>query len=281
MEHGVVPSYPLRAPSVSPCLRVGPFLSPAFTLVELLVAVAVIAVLAGVMLPVLAGARAKAREAGCASNLRQLALANRMYAADHDGCFAPAAQEFFRRDERRWFGVRGADGRFEPRDGPLVPYLRDGGGLRRCGEFQSSVGFDQGTGGYGYNYLAVGGRVWRLGYVPEAFDQGMSEAELPKPAETAMFADCALDIGVGLAEYGFLAPPPALAARIAGAQVLDPSVHFRHHGRANVVFVDGHARALPRALSTTSSPGYPSADPEARGLGWFAPVAGDTFYDAD
>src|SRR5439155_26189961 len=232
-------------------------------LVELLVVLAVLATLAALLLPVLAGGREKARQAACASNLRQLALANGLYAGDYDGYFAPAAQEFLTRDERRWFGVRGSDGQFEPRDGPLVPYLKDGGALRRCPSFRTTIGFDQGTGGYVYNYLAVGGRVWRLGYVPEAFDRGMSEAELPKPAETAMFADGAIDIGTGLAEYGFMEPPPAVAARIPGASTLDPVIHFRHQERANVVFVDGHVRALPRVLSAATSAVYPGATPAA------------------
>jgi prepilin-type processing-associated H-X9-DG protein len=204
-----------------------------------------------------------------------------MYAEDNDEYFAPAAQGYFTRDDRRWFGVRGADGRFEPRDGPLVPYLRDGGALRRCPSFRTAVGFDQGTGGYVYNYLAVGARVWRLGYVAEAFDQSMSEAELPRPAETAMFADGAIDIGTGLAEYGFMEPPPAVAARIPGASVLDPVIHFRHHERANVVFVDGHVRALPRVRSVESSAVYPGAAPAAHGLGWFGPVQGQTFYEPE
>ena len=242
---------------------------------------AVIAVLAALLFPVLAGARAKGRQSACASNLRQLAVANRLYADDHDGCFAPAAQGFFESDTRRWFGARGPAGHFEPRDGPLVAYLRDGGALRRCPEFPTIGGFDQGTGGYVYNYFAVGGRVWRLGYVPEAFAQGMNEADLSKPAETAMFADGALDIGRGLVEYGFLAAPPAVSSRIWGADLLDPTVHFRHHARANVVFVDGHVRSLPRVLSAETSPAYPAAAPASHGIGWFGPVTGDTFYDAD
>jgi prepilin-type N-terminal cleavage/methylation domain-containing protein len=254
---------------------------PAFTLVELLVVLAVIALLTAIMFPALAAARGKAWQAACASNLRQLALANALYAEDNDGYYAPAAQGLFESDSRRWFGVRGPDGRFEPRDGPLVPYLRDGGALRRCPAFQTVIGFDQGTGGYVYNYLAVGGRVWRMGYTPEAFDQGMREVELPRPAETAMFADGALDLGAGLAEYGFMSPPPALAARIQGAAILDPAIHFRHHDHANVVFADGHVRALPCALSVETSAVYLGARPAAHGLGWFGPVTGDTFYDAD
>src|SRR5437763_15698188 len=118
----------------------------AFTLVELLVVLAIIATLAALLFPALAGARAKGRQASCASNLRQLALANGMYAGDNDGVFAPAAPGFLTGDDRRWFGIRGARGQFEPRDGPLVPYLRDNGALRRCPESPVTAAFDQGTG---------------------------------------------------------------------------------------------------------------------------------------
>jgi prepilin-type N-terminal cleavage/methylation domain-containing protein len=58
-----------------------------FTLVELLVVVAIIALLAGVMFPVFATARATARNNGCVSNLRQLGLAIQCYAHDYDDLF--------------------------------------------------------------------------------------------------------------------------------------------------------------------------------------------------
>lgn len=56
-----------------------------FTLVELLVVVAVIALLVGVLLPALAGARDAGRAVACQSNIRQLALAQAAYAVDFDG----------------------------------------------------------------------------------------------------------------------------------------------------------------------------------------------------
>lgn len=57
----------------------------AFTLVELLVVISVIAVLIGILLPALAGARRAGRSSMCLSNLRQLAMISRQYADENKG----------------------------------------------------------------------------------------------------------------------------------------------------------------------------------------------------
>lgn len=55
-----------------------------FTLIELLVVIAIIAILAAIIFPVFAQARGNARKMACLSNLRQIGMANLMYAQDND-----------------------------------------------------------------------------------------------------------------------------------------------------------------------------------------------------
>ncbi len=81
-----------------------------FTLVELLVVLAILGVLAALLFPVLGGAREGARRAVCANNLRQHGIAWHMYFDDHDDTF-PLYQDA---QSTAFAGTLGA---------PLNPYL--------------------------------------------------------------------------------------------------------------------------------------------------------------
>ncbi|MDD5679758.1 MAG: type II secretion system protein [Candidatus Omnitrophica bacterium] len=59
----------------------------AFTLIELLIVIAIIGVLAALLMPAIGGVRENARRALCANNLRQHGIAWYLYLDDHNECF--------------------------------------------------------------------------------------------------------------------------------------------------------------------------------------------------
>ena len=61
--------------------------SHGFTLIKLLVVIAIIAILAAILFPVFAKARENARKSSCQSDLKQIAMALLQYAQDYDETF--------------------------------------------------------------------------------------------------------------------------------------------------------------------------------------------------
>ncbi|MBU4377021.1 MAG: type II secretion system GspH family protein [Candidatus Omnitrophica bacterium] len=70
----------------------------AFTLIELLVVIVIIGLLIAFLSPVMGAAREGARRAQCANNLRQLGMANYMYADDHNGLIPAVLPNFWSYD---------------------------------------------------------------------------------------------------------------------------------------------------------------------------------------
>ncbi|MBX3746765.1 MAG: type II secretion system protein [Verrucomicrobiae bacterium] len=70
-----------------------PATNPAFTLVELLVTIAIIGILASMLLPALANARERARRTACLNLQRQFVLAAHLYAGDHEDRLPPGGTD--------------------------------------------------------------------------------------------------------------------------------------------------------------------------------------------
>ncbi|RME40525.1 MAG: hypothetical protein D6788_03135 [Planctomycetota bacterium] len=259
-------------------------LRPAFTIVELLVVGGIVALLVGLLLPGLAAARAQTRETVCRSNLRQLLIANDLYATENGGYYVPGAADFLE-NLHRWHGVRDRiDEPFDPARGPLAPYLGPDAQVRQCPSFpvkeitSPTGGFERGSGGYGYNnrYLGVQLSCGADGSCVTTNDRtGAAVRWVARPQRTVMFTDSAFVAG-GLIEYGFAEPrfhPSYPTSRAT------PSIHFRHRGRAEVGWCDGHIDAQTMTF-TWKGPFY-EGDPGRYHIGWFGEHDDNRLFDLD
>ncbi len=247
-----------------------------FTLVELLVSAGLVMLLIGVLLPGLGQAREQARSTFCQSNIRQVAMANGLYAQESGGVYVPGASGFLQ-NLNRWHGDRASvQEPFVSSRGPLVPYLGPEGAIRECPTFKPEKrGFETGNGGYGYNNAYVG--VWttknRHGRVIIVSDQvGTVADRVKRPGDTVMFTDSAFAEDQ-LIEYSFAEPRfhPSFGSRA------DPSIHFRHIRRANVAWCDGHVSRETRSYSWSS--GIYSGDPDRWDIGWFGESDDNGLFD--
>ena len=184
-----------------------------FTLIELLVVIAIIAILAAIIFPVFSRARAKARQAQCASNLKQLTLAFEMYVTDYDEMLPGAPNgsggagmyggwvwyPAFHQPDR---------GYFEVTRGGLFPYTKND---------QIYVCPDDRTGS-GCTYEMNGYLRWG------------SVAMIPKPSETFLLIP---EDDHGTANDGYFDVP-------AG-----DCPNCRHNKGVNASFADGHVKWNP------------------------------------
>jgi prepilin-type processing-associated H-X9-DG protein len=114
---------------------------------------------------------------------------------------------------------------------------------RRLGEVTGA--FESGAGGYGYNMAYIGSMETLIDDPVEAVRTGIRDVRVADPAHTIMFADAAMPQDGYVVEYSFIEPPLFASkayphGQSDGSWAPSPSIHFRHYGRANVCWADGH-----------------------------------------
>ncbi len=216
----------------------------AFTLLELLVVVAIIAAMVALMLPSLAQAKAQARRTACSANLHSLGLATQLYLENNDGYFFRYSQNVVAADAVYpgpgmlwWFGFElngPGGGTYRPLDktkSPLGPYTAGLANAMQCPEFPYGAGyfpkFAQHAASYGIN----------LTLAPANGPTGRRTTYVGRAKEVFVFADgIHFDFNPGFNE-GHYIQYNRLPLTLSGY------VHFRHSGNAQYVLLDGHVES--------------------------------------
>lgn len=208
----------------------------AFTLIELLIVIGVIAVLLAILLPVLFSMRERGRRTACLSNLHQLDTALLMYTQDADGFFPTR-------------GPTGSGHLPEWSDG-VQKYVRDVN-VFHCPSCpipapfrgQEPDGSEQIDGGYALNYETSGAHQ----SVAVGTDPGplipTADMTVPFPATTVAFCEMGFRTGPkkGRASYISATGVPDTGDDLEpGESCFGPPGALRHQGGSNYAFVDGH-----------------------------------------
>jgi prepilin-type N-terminal cleavage/methylation domain-containing protein len=214
----------------------------AFTLIELVVVVSMIAVLAVLTLSVTSSVHGTFESATCIHSLQQLSAATELYLEDHSHVYFPYVQNtaegklwYFGLEP--WGSVGQAEGSrtLDTTKGVLAPYLDKVGQIAICPAFPYNSAlwkpkFKGASYGYGYNIF--------LGYERTTM--------LQHPSQIIVFGDCAQ-------VNTFQAPASPKHPMIEEFYMIDnayQTVHFRHGQVAEFVFADGHLEALPMEKGT-------------------------------
>ena len=223
-----------------------------FTLIELLVVIAIIAILAAVLLPSLSKARDRGRSTNCLNNLKQITIANLLYAEANKELLVPYATDMLSTNRHRWCGTsktssnNGSSASYDNSDSPLAQYIGGSGKISQCNTLKDPpVSFEMNCGGYGYNTLV--GTRYPDEYSPEAFASGFPVKRIRRVSKKIMFADSAIMVdkngnwSSSPTHHGYSASIEAPG----GSWTMNSTMHFRHNKRAAISFCDGHAETMP------------------------------------
>ncbi|MEM8782749.1 MAG: DUF1559 domain-containing protein [Planctomycetota bacterium] len=228
--------------------------SAGFTLIELLIVISIIALLIGVLLPVLSNSREVGRMVRCLSNMRMMGLAAVNYAYESDGVLPTVglAESGGSLDENGSWLVQLQEFVDTPDGLDREPLLY------RCPSDESPF-FDSPSPTNGRFRRTSYALPLTLGMAP-GFERFDNLDNIPSPSST-IFAVELVEGGPGDDRNGFVSADHVHAeswldarAGRAGDERVGREVQIDQHlGRANYVFLDGHGETLRRDETILSS----------------------------
>lgn len=200
-----------------------------FTLVELLVVIAIIGLLAGLSVPAISRARAKAESTGCVNNLRQIGTAINLFATENNG-YLPYSSGPNAAGSGNSYG-------WDNWQAPLAVIMGVGIGSV---SFPTLASFQNAKAKHPFNCPAckTGFRTYAanmraMGFLPGGFPQ-RKIVSLVKSSQLILVADNT---------FGYPAPTNG-GTGIFDEKNYTNAIGIRHGGRANALFGDFHVESI-------------------------------------
>lgn len=226
---------------------------PGFTLVELLVVIGIIAVLVGLLLPVLSKARAEASRAKCLSNLRTMQIAQTLYAAENRGYLIQAGfghNGIDNKPDIAWFETlqRYGSNKLVPRcPADRSPHWQDDDGVPIAGSVSAYRLTSYGINDFLDRELCPWGPAFDTTMPPGGWYVKMSQVR--RTSVTIQFLEMAYVGAFAAADHPHVenwagANVPASALKSMQVNAHGGKLPVTKQSVANYGFLDGHAESL-------------------------------------